>query len=534
MKWFHLVLIVLNLMLSLASRAQEATESDNLWSKHFAGRPHPGLLNRVDDKNSEWPIRQWIKGYEQCRGPIDSLWTDLETYQELFFSGRYQEAEEIHNKLKNQQSTSGDCSQPLWTALMVKSVLLGPMAQDQRLSMQSEGESEPGLTLSFLERNRVNPSVVNRDGNRENRSLPPRRFTDYRYELSLLVAFLGNRGTLQKLSPHLRHVFAGDYPDSLWLQKNDEGYFTVAFYDCFDSLIYLDTELRPFNLAASIYHELDHLYRDKKIGSLWSNNSTFSAPSDDDEDIQKYIALDELLATISSGFYQRRMLEVDRSLRLDGQSLGNEFNFFQVDGPLNESFDLLFSDSQQPLYSVPNPSDFLANLSNYGSVHGGHRGEAILCEMQKIILNGYFDETEGQNCESAQDLLGDFREMGSNVLDYEFRDFANFRAVVDRDYIPWAEGSDQDVSIKSVLEYFNGWAAALDKTSYNCKKIIESQNEGKIQGYLGTQLAGSLGGRTGNGGIRPWLMPMSTNSSEAERTVRPSNHGIRPCLRRKF
>ncbi len=524
------LLVFLGFTPSIKVWADSKSKPQDTWLQYFSGQPHPGLMVRVDDLNHNWPIRQWIKGYQQCRSQVDSLWLDLETYQELFFSGQYSEADELYKKINAQQSTSGDCSQPLWTALLVKAVLLGPMPNHQRPTNDDQEPMSPRASLSFLERS---PSPRSDSASVRQKPLSE-RFTDYRYELSLLVAFLGNRGTLQKLNPHLRHVFAGDYPESLWLQKNEEGYFTVAFYDCYESLIYLDTELRPFNLAASLYHELDHLYRDKKISTLILPRNSSIEDASIADDIEKYLATDELLATISSGFYQRRMLEVDRNVRLDGLSIGNEFNFFQIDGPLNESFELLFSDSSQPIDKVPNPSNFLANLSNYGSLYGGHRAETILCEMQDIILDGYFSEGQIKSCQSSDDLLGDFREMGNTLLDYEFRSFANGRAVVEESYIPRVGESDEETSLTTVIEYFDGWTAALSRPSYGCEKIIEAQNDGEIQGYLGTQLAGSLGGRTGNGGIRPWLMPMTTTTEQGERTLRPSNHGIRPCFRRKF
>ncbi len=505
---------------------QEETKSE--WSQSFAGDPFPGIKANINNENQTWPIRTWIQDYQQCRPQVDKLWQQLDEYEDFFREQNYEKASQVYREINRDQYSSGDCSNALWTALLVKASLLGPRIGKTKESPEEKNQTSGGNSF-FAEKEDPPEKAITVGSDDENWKTvdPALVYTDYRYEFSLMVLFLANKGLIQKLNPHLRHVIAGDYPESLWTQRSEEGYFTVAFFDCYSSMIFIDSDLKPLNLAATLYHELDHVFRDKFYDSFLYGGEGFDFEKNT---VRSFVETDELLATVSSGFYQRRQLQVDTTFHINDVTLGNEFNLYSPNGPLNESFKLIFTEDLADLRQYPNPSGFFAGLSNYQSLHGVSQSvDSVLCEMQKRVLNGYFSNEEPSECGSDQ--LQDFRDLGNLFLDTKLARVADIRG---RRLSPWDPVPTDDDIQKNVEEMLKGLNVAVSGPSYLCEQMMQSQDDGDLENYLGSLLS-VAGGRTGNGGVRPWLLPsLMVPLKPGEATIRPSSYGIRACTRVRF
>ena len=118
----------------------------------------------------------------------------------------------------------------------------------------------------------------------------------------LLLAFLYNHGYLEILTPGKRCNAGG-----LWNRKKepenetlDSDFIMYGAYICQNSVISIDPFQAPFDLAASLLHELDHLFRDKYSELYQSGNS-------EDDSLKKSffdLGLDEYLASTVGATFQ--------------------------------------------------------------------------------------------------------------------------------------------------------------------------------------------------------------------------------------
>ena len=80
----------------------------------------------------------------------------------------------------------------------------------------------------------------------------------YGSRISNLVLSMYRMKKLVILSEEYRNQAGGH-----WLEKTDNSYLASGAYDCGTSVISLDPNQRPLDLALSVFHEFDHLIRDK-------------------------------------------------------------------------------------------------------------------------------------------------------------------------------------------------------------------------------------------------------------------------------
>ena len=94
------------------------------------------------------------------------------------------------------------------------------------------------------------------------------------------VAVLMDSGKFVFLTHKKRQELGGQ-----WLEKTPGTgeYSAIGAYDCATSTVYVDPYLRPFDLATTIYHEMDHFVRDKTVLPLpqsTANSELFTSTSD--------------------------------------------------------------------------------------------------------------------------------------------------------------------------------------------------------------------------------------------------------------
>ena len=100
---------------------------------------------------------------------------------------------------------------------------------------------------------------------------------------------------LRPLTKQIRNELGGE-----WIKKNkkrSDQYQIMGAYDCLQSIVWFDPSQRPFDLAASLAHEIEHFYQDKI--THWEDSDDFSP-----ERVADTLNIDESLATLHSSFAQ--------------------------------------------------------------------------------------------------------------------------------------------------------------------------------------------------------------------------------------
>ncbi|MEM7646781.1 MAG: hypothetical protein AAF203_07730, partial [Pseudomonadota bacterium] len=377
------------------------------------------VINRSFATEEEIPMHQWVRGYERCKSSIDQLSNFSDRYERLFNLRKYAEANDTLNQI---HGLFGDraCFAPLWRAYLV--------------------------LLSVFERDSLQLA--------QDLSAGGKRYIPFANELQIVTLYLVNQDIFRPLSPKGREKLQAEHQSALWTAKGEGGYQITGFYNCLETRIYLGTELKPYNLLASLRHEMDHLYRDKFV-SLEDFAAQISIENDDP--IRSYISHDELYATMSGGYNQRRALAHREREASFHAKAGNDFNFFASDGTLNSLFE---EHETLPLFS-----DYLFSADFYS----GDTGQKIL-NLTQLVRKGYF----GKGIPPGTGISINFRIYPQNL---EWGWLASFRLLVQEN-----EGDRLNEFIRKALKE---WGDELSSSSQSCKKAVEHQNKGKLDDYLG-------------------------------------------------
>jgi len=396
------------------------------WSRLFEGVPS-GI--RDDNlRGTPLPFLKWIRGYPRCQKEMESLWASLADYDQKFRAGDEKSAEKIYSQIfRSMDATSSpSCADALRRTYYVGAVSMGP-------------------------------SYKGGDG-------------FYRDDLVLMVILLANKNVIHFLTPELRHKMA-DGKKSLWTAQKNGDYLLSGVYRCQNSQIYLSSSLRPFNLAASLAHEIDHLYRDKtgfRFMWDWINN----------KDVRSFVISDEILASLYGALYQRNLFLLDKESgsTVDYTTQGDEFNLFQKNGPLSQLMDFTHLRPPIPFFEF---HGLIAQKKNDPWVKGK------LCEVDKTIRAGYFAQIKG-SC----NLEGIFPKSTWFTTESYISQLRRLR----RD----------PGQFNNYLLELETWEEALVRPSPVCSAMIEAEDRGDLKDYIGSQLE-DQGGHTGNSGVKPCL-----------------------------
>ncbi len=138
---------------------------------------------------------------------------------------------------------------------------------------------------------------------------------------------LARDGKIKFITPEVRGQTRG-----LWQKRNSNGEHEIlGGYDCQTSTIFIDPTLAPFNLGATLVHELDHLFRDKYFD--------FSAQG---LNAKTYLLMDELIASSHAGFLQKSLhflsgYEIANDFiatKIPGATMAKDMDLFQPQGNL--------------------------------------------------------------------------------------------------------------------------------------------------------------------------------------------------------
>jgi len=214
--------------------------------------------------------------------------------------------------------------------------------------------------------------------------------------------------------------------------------------------------------------------------------------------MRDYIIFDEMSATIMGGFFQRRMMVIDNS-DIDYSHSGNEFDFFQVKGPLDQATEhirsyMISNNPGADIYEIKsllsNPMSLSVGLG-FMARYGDKESVQFFCDMHEIITEGYFGNAD-PNCEELSQMIW----SPSVSVGYNLGRLNKARKA-------WPnKGYDFDDVFEEYVKFFNILEERSVKPSPICKAIEKSQNNGELDDYIGTAIAPGGGG---NDGVRPIL-----------------------------
>ena len=299
-----------------------------------------------------------------------------------------------------------------------------------------------------------------------------------------LTRKLLDAGKLKMLTPALRKTLGGEWNTR---ESNGEN-AAIGAYDCMSSTIYVDAELRPLDLASTLYHEMDHLFRDKyasyPAGTRFTQNGKMRW--------DLYNMAEEASALFTSAAVQIHLQSFDRThvfglMKNPTFKVANDLTFFPDGGPM-----MKISRGVQKgcgTNAVGVTPDKLACFNflfegymvdvNYGSgIYGVDKNtrEKIL----STIWKAYFPT------ENPPDNL--------NAL-YSYDQLLN--AWPSLSMLMWDFNSPGDV--------LDGIVKGLDHPSDLCKQYSQAVSSGAVDQYLGIHFEGSADASPVRGSIRPCL-----------------------------
>jgi hypothetical protein len=398
-----------------------------LWNRYFDG--DPAGVGADWQKGGDWGLsrrpfeyKTWIKGYRECADQVDDLLKNISGYESAYGKKDFPAAEGYFSLIQKALSEPKSCQKTLVRAYAAGITAMGP-------------PSEASLSL--------------------------------RNEVILFTIFLANLDVVEMLTPE-RRISLAEGKKSLWTEVKDGDYLLMGAFDCQTTKILLSSTLRPFNAAASLHHEMNHFYEDKRgYEHLESWKTT--------KNIRTFIYLDEFLASFQGAFFQRRLNLLSKK---NYSQQTTDFNLYRPDGVLPH----MMGDIPA---QAPFPTDQLFNLG-YGFSASTDEMVSPLCEIQKLIMGGYFLGAKGP-CD--QGLLFPERD-GSPESQFEMYLFFELIYMrINPELFPKLMGE------------FERFERAIQSPSPICEVTIKAFKNGELDDYVGK----SLGIRPGNTGVKPCL-----------------------------
>jgi len=298
--------------------------------------------------------------------------------------------------------------------------------------------------------------------------------------ISQTVAFLANEGVIQPL------------PASYKKQYAQFGAHIFGAYDCTQTKIYIDYSKRPFDLGASILHEISHLFRDKFVTEIPIAHS-----------IQSWLLLDETLASVTAGAVQ---WDSTNGYTPD-QILGTgDFRLFDPSGNLNGIFYHIFinKDPGMPTALFNGTDSILPHLLGQSFLHAeahNELGSEIQTEIQniyQIVSQGYFGHALAKGWGSAL-------QPQTNSLNYD----------------PLTtKVSTYSAGLAPFSATLSELSQKLKSASPACLQFKQAIKNGELTDYISVKATkpGNEGVKTGNEGVK-------TGDEDAKPSI-----NIKPCL----
>jgi len=377
----------------------------------------------------------------------------------------------------------------------------------------------------------------------------------------LVLALLIHQDRLQLLTPAMRKLLGGDW--------NTGEVFGA--YDCNSRILSIDPTMRPFDLGATLQHEMDHFMRDQFFGAEqilenFSSESfldilkTQTMPTPDQINWEAYLTLDEAIASIEASMMQREQIN-DQGM--PDFNMKKNSMVLKVDGLYQADGDFTFrvgSGPMEKLFQLGNLHDPVRDLQHsyfHDTVNFGFSDQQAIENQKKpaafqgifdLIHSGYF--AGAGLTDQIKTILGRQAPMDIDPLnqdtDLEQRDGSTGYTV--------ETGNE---SVKSMYQTVSAVAARLTKVSSACTLYDQAVQGGKVSGYAGLRFGekengngsgqpGENGSRTGENGSRTGEndgRPGENGSRTGENGARPGENGsrtgengarpslsVRPCI----
>jgi len=436
--------------LSFTVHAEDNTAS---WSQLFPGAPAPEIL--FSSHGGYYSTKLYptlIAATKDCpanklNGVSDKIWSEVKTYQKYLLNGRFREAEKvIHGTIDYVENDIGEnngCFHQAALSYILSSLVLW----DQQTA------------------------------------------SNFNYELLLTTAFLGNQGKLVLLTPNLRKSLQGNDKKSFWTKKDSRGFEVIGGYECERSIIYIDSNLRPFNVSATLVHELDHLFRDKY------------EEVDETKTARLVTFVDELSATLHGLFVQK-------ALATDPLILRSTYNRVDPEMHVTKKFlwytryDNTYQNKKQP----PNDANLYAQ-NGFFDQFWDSRGMTPFSLYESFLK--HWNITEGLT-KNYPEYLPDLKILRS-IMNVVSAGYFKNKSFIESTPVPTLS-NPLSHAIWSVDEPFSGMDGFLFRLSSLTKKLDEPSNSciafgnsvtnGELDDYLGTG-SSSDPGQPGNDGVRP-------------------------------
>ncbi len=364
---------------------------------------------------------------------------------------------------------------------------------------------------------------------------------------------------LRPLTPQLRDELGGEWRKKSLFRKNQ--YQIMGAYDCLQSIVWFDPSQRPFDLAATLAHEVEHFYQDKI--THWENSNDFTPAR-----IADTLNIDESLATLHSSFAQ---FIQDREFNRDFYRRNGEERHFQPKKPFryftlgldntlysqNGILDALwksqthfFKDTLytshplllRALHELPPPEDIRWDEVSEGTKYFKRLPPSFraLYELSNKIRSAYFLGNVSSPNRALRRIQLEFKRRPLMVLPLAGLSFAH-QEFSKGEYKRTAEIIGESTFEKLRAEK-NHYPRPIElyfergfSPSEGCREFTRLAKEGRIDDYLGTRLGGKQSGgdgvRPGGDGVRPGgdgVRPGGDGVRPGGDGVRPGGDGVRP------
>lgn len=487
-----------------------------------------------------------LTDYPNCKTEVDNVYADVHNY---FYPRKYDEANKAHSKIIKLIEFFNDPKQATNKCIVAtrKAYILSSIAVFSSI---------PHLSISDL-------------------------------YLNLSLEGLNN-DWLKPLTVPLRQELASSQKNEVWTDQLGSHFKMQGAYSCINSTAYIDIQLLPFNLAAVLIHELDHLIADKAGTSqgLPIPLSDFLAQEFQGKNIENLspeeiltvaknyagpsaVRDGEFFSILHSIFLQKQAEVIFREISPEWKftNFKDDLSLFTDGGPFERVWDktqfvakVSKINPKQPFSSDPFLTDYGCFLAARWFIEGAN------VPLPQLLFLKRFD-SEKLNCftPSISEYISQSNNSYSNDFSRLFGSSDVFESIIARVSTGYfgertrltqtgisvfgknqlSLGPLQEIffPFESILpeprlsdSVFLEISTSMSNVSPQCKLFKVALDAGELPGYLGVSNeensgGGNAGVKGGNAGVKPG----NAGVKGEDTAIKPGNAGVkgelpvRPC-----